>query len=334
MQVHQMGGPWIGQTIYVAAELGLADHLAGEPVPVSELAKRLACDEDALFRFCRVLAGIGVLAAHPGRAFTLTPAGGILRSDAPGGFRYGVILQSGACFRSWTEVMHTVRTGQPAFDKVHGLSYYDFLEAHPEENELFNRTMGVTSLPPAVAALERYDFDGVRVLVDVGGGIGTLLASVLRRYPEMAGVLQDLPGVTADASTHLRELGVADRVTVIGASFFDEVAPGDAHILSRILHNWNDEAAGRILRRVHAAMPPDGRLIVIDSVVPESGALHPSMLADLFMLVNLGGKERSEGDWRQLLADSGFELTRVVQTERDGDTLVHGLVEGHRLPDT
>lgn len=331
MQLYHMGGPWIGQTIYVAAELGLADHLGAEPLPVAELAARTSANEAVLGRFCRVLAAMGVLAAHPGDSYTLTEAGAILRSDAPGGFRYGVMLQSGACFRAWTEVMHTVRTGQPAFDKVHGAAYYDFLEANPAENELFNRAMGVTSLAPAVAALERYDFSGIKSIVDVGGGIGTLLAAVLEMNPGTTGVVQDLEAVTAEAPAYLAERGLQDRIEVVSASFFDSVVPGaDAYLLSRVLHNWSDEDSLRILRRVGEAMSADSKLIIVDAVVPEGGGLHPSMLADLFMMVILGGKERTEQGWSRLLDAAGFRLTRTVQAENVGDTLVHALVEAVR----
>ncbi|WP_052852544.1 methyltransferase [Streptomyces avicenniae] len=328
MQLYHMGGPWVGQTFYVAAQLGIADHLGQEPVQVADLAARTDANEEALYRFCRVLASMGVLEAHDGRRFSLTEAGAILRSDAPGGFRYGVMLQSGACFRAWTEVMHTVRTGEPAFDRVHGAAYYDFLEANPAENELFNRAMGVTSLAPAIAALDRYDFTGLGHVVDVGGGGGTLLAAVLRRNPGMTGVVQDLAAVTAEAPAHLAAEGVQDRVEVVSGSFFDAVVPGaDAYVLSRVLHNWSDEDCLRILGRVREAMPAHARLIVIDSVIPEGGGLHPSMLADLFMMVILGGKERTEGDWRQLLDEAGFRMTRAVQAENTGGTLVHALVE-------
>ncbi|MFE2585924.1 methyltransferase [Streptomyces sp. NPDC059378] len=331
MQLYHMGGPWIGQTFYVAAELGIADHLGPEPISVAELAAATEANEEVLYRFCRVLASMGVLKAHPERGFSLTEAGGMLRSDAPGGFRYGVMLQSGACFRAWTEVMHTVRTGEPAFDKVHGAAYYDFLEANPAENELFNRAMGVTSLAPAIAALKRYDFTGIKRLVDVGGGVGTLIAAVLELNPGMTGVVQDLAAVTAEAPTHLAEHGVQDRVEVVSGSFFDSVVPGaDAYVLSRVLHNWSDADCLKILRRVHEAMPEHAKLIVIDSVVPDSGELHPSMLADLFMMVILGGKERTERDWRLLLDEAGFRMTRAVQAENAGDTLVHALVEAVR----
>jgi len=328
MELYHMGGPWIGQTIYVAAELGLADHLAEEPVHVTELATRTGANPEALYRFCRVLAAVGALEAHPGDRFTLTEAGSILRSDAPGGFRYGVMLQSGACFRAWTEVMHTVRTGKPAFDKVHGAAYYDFLEANPAENELFNRAMGVTSLAPAIAALERYDFAGIKQIVDVGGGIGTLLSAVLEMNPGTTGVVQDLETVTAEAPAYLAERGMTDRIDVVSGSFFDSIVPGaDAYVLSRVLHNWSDEDSRKILERVREAMPSHGKLIIVDAVVPQSGGLHPSMLADLFMMVILGGKERTEPDWDRLLETAGFRLTRTVQAENTGGTLVHALVE-------
>jgi hypothetical protein len=238
------------------------------------------------------------------------------------------MLQSGACFAAWTQVMHTVRTGAPAFDRVHGAAYYDYLDANPAENELFNRTMGVTSLAPAVAALDQCDLTGVRRLVDVGGGVGTLLASLLERYPGMTGVVQDLPEVLRDAQGHLAELGVADRVELAAASFFDHVVPGaDAYLLSRVLHNWSDADCLRILARVREAAPAGSRLLIVDSVLPEAGGLHPGFLADLFMLVILGGKERTEEDWRGLLDAAGFRVQRVHGAQAPEGTLVHGLVE-------
>lgn len=308
MSLHLMGGPWINQSIYVAASLGIADQLADEPVPISYLAKACDADEDALYRFCRALAGLGVLKAHPGRSFSLTEMGATLRSDAPGTLRWGIMLHGGETFRAWSDVLHTVRTGKPAFDHAFGTSFFEYLATHPEYNDIFHRTMGVTDRPPEV--LGEYDFAHSRVVADIGGGIGTLLATVLREHPHLTGILQDLPEGVRGAADNLAKHGVADRCQVIGASFFDTLPDGvDTFVLSRVLHNWDDEQAVALLSGVRDRIADGGRLLVVDHLLPDTGDFHPALLADLHMLVVLGGKDRTEGELRGLLATAGFEVT-------------------------
>ncbi|WP_405682964.1 methyltransferase [Streptomyces sp. NBC_00057] len=324
-EMYHASGPWIGQTLYVAAHLGLADLLGDEPMGVGEIAKATNSDEDALYRFCRALTALGMLAEHPGKSFTLQPSGKALEQDAADGFRDGVLLQSGAVFRAWADVLHTVRTGRPAFDKALGMNYFEFLAANPEEARVFNRAMGAT-MPAAVAALELYEFGDCGTVVDVGGGDGRLIASVLTRHPEMNGVLQDLPETVQQAEENLAD--VTDRCALVGASFFDTVATGgDVYILSRVLHDWDDENATKILRRVRASMPAHGRLILVESILrPAEGDLR-SVLGDLLMLVVLGGRERTESEWTELLESSGFKIRRVWDDPGMATTRGHSVIE-------
>ncbi|MBB5825910.1 methyltransferase [Micromonospora carbonacea] len=308
LRLHLMGGPWINQSLYVAASLGIADQLDAEPVPISYLAKACQANEDALFRFCRALAGLGVLKAHSGRAFSLTELGRALRSDVPNTLRWGIMLHGGETFRSWSDVLHTVRTGKPAFDHTFGTPFFDYLATHPEYNDIFHRTMGVTDRPPEV--LGDYDFARSRVVADIGGGIGTLLATVLRAHPHLRGILQDLPEALRGAGENLTAYGVADRCEIVGASFFDSLPEGaDTFVLSRVLHNWGDEQAVTLLTGVRDRIADGGRLLVVDHLLPDADGFHPALLADLQMLVVLGGKDRTEGELRALLAAAGFAVT-------------------------
>ncbi|MGW1253693.1 methyltransferase [Streptomyces sp. NPDC002513] len=326
-KMYHSSGPWIGQTLYVAAHLGLADLLGEEPMGIGEIAKATDSDEDALYRFCRALTALGVLAEHSGKSFSLRPAGKVLADGSPDGFREGVLLQSGAVFRAWADVIHTVRTGRPAFDEAFGMDYFEFLASHPDEARVFNRAMGAT-MPAAIAALERYEFDGCGTVVDVGGGDGRLLASVLSRHPEVRGVLQDLPETVQQAGEHLDGAGVTDRCTLLGQSFFDTVAPGgDVYILSRVLHDWNDENALKILRKVQAAMPAQARLVLVESILRPAEGDILSVLADLLMLVVLGGRERTQSEWAELLEAGGFTIQRVLDDPGMATTRGHSVIE-------
>ncbi|MDG4763505.1 methyltransferase [Solwaraspora sp. WMMD406] len=326
-EIYHSSGPWIGQTIYVAAYLGLADLLGDVPMAIKDIARATDSDEDALYRFCRALTALGVLAEHSGKSFTLGQAGKALATDSGDGFRDGVLLQSGAVFRAWADVIHTVKSGRPAFDKAYGLNYFEFLESHPEEAHLFNRAMGAT-MPAAIAAIQRYQFEEEAAVIDVGGGDGRLIASILARYPRMSGVLQDLPETVQQAKDNLARAGVADRCTLIGESFFDSVpSGGDVYILSRVLHDWNDENALKILETVRAAMSAHARLVLVESVLrPAEGDIR-SVLADLLMLVVLGGKERTEDEWTELLVAAGFKIRRVRDDPGMATTRGHSVIE-------
>ena len=310
--LHTMGGPWICQSLYVAAKLGIADELRDGPLSVTVLAERTGAHADALYRFCRVLAALDVLTTGPKRSFGLGKLGFPLLTDVPDSVRHGFVLQGEETFRAWTEVLHTVRTGRPAFDRVYGMDYFEYLAENPDASARFSQAMGNLDAPPAV--LDDYDFSGCRTIVDLGGGAGTVLADVLSRLPSARGVLLELPNCAGPARDHLNELGVGDRCEVISGDFFASVpSDGDLYILSRVLHNWDDTDALRLLRQVRADMGAGARLVVIDHLLPDGDGFHPGLLADLHMLVLLGARERTEAELRELLEAAGLTVRRVIR---------------------
>jgi hypothetical protein len=242
------------QCCYALAKLGVPDLLAAGPRPVAELAAECGADPRVLQRMLRALAALGLFRHAGPEGYALTSAGELLRADVPGSLRQTAIMHGEAVFRSFAEIMHTVHTGQPAFEKVHGQPFYDYLAEHPDTAAVFADAMGSEPVP---AVLTGYDLTGVGTLVDVGGGNGGLLAEVLAAHPGIRGVLLELPDSVAAASTRLAAAGLADRVELVAGSFFDVVPTGgDVYVLARVLHNWTDEHAETILRRIGSAMRP------------------------------------------------------------------------------
>lgn len=304
MRTLLMGMPWVGQAIYAVAKAGVPDALADGPLPVEELARRVDADPDALFRFCRALEALGLTEVSDGKTIGLTPGGHLLRTGAPGALRHFAIVNGEESFRAWADVSHSLRTGRPAFDKVFGTGHFDYMAEHPEAAESFNAMAGSGTAP---AVLAECDFTGASVVADIGGATGVVLASVLSRLPQITGILQDLPQAVADAGEVLRREGVEERCQVVGTSFFEEVTTGaDVYMLCRVLHDWNDEDALRILARVREAMKPESRLVVVDNMIPPGPGFHPGKLADLQMLVILGGRERTLAECKELLGRAGF----------------------------
>ena len=304
-----MSLPWVCQSVYVGAKLGIADHLDDDdPMPVADLAAVTDADPGALYRFCRALAAIDILVEHSGREFTLAPMGRVLRSDDPSGLRAFAIVNGEEPFRAWGDVMFSVRTGLSAFEHMFGMNHFEYLSQNAEANQVFHAMAGST---PEV--LEQCDLSGAGTIVDLGGGRGAVIASLLKRYPQARGVVQDLPEAVAEAPEHLAQHGVADRCEVIGRSFFDGVpAGGDVYVLSRVVHDWSDEAARRLLRIVHAQMNADASLLVVDQMTPDAPGFNPGKFADLQMLVVLGGKERTLEELRTLLGECGFQVTNIL----------------------
>lgn len=303
-----MSLPWVCQSVYVAAKLGVADHLDDdEPMAIAELAALTDAHTSSLYRFCRALAAIDLLVEHDGRRFTLAPMGRTLRSDDPGSLRAFVIVNGEEPFRAWGDVLYSVRTGRSAFERMFGMNHFEYLSQNAEANQVFHAMAGST---PEV--LEQCDLSDAGTIVDLGGGRGALIATLLQRYPHARGIVQDLPEAVAEAPEHLARQGVADRCDVVGRSFFDGVpAGGDVYVLSRVVHDWSDGDARRLLRGVHARMGAGSRLLVIDQMTPDVPGFHPGKFADLQMLVVLGGKERTLDELHKLLGECGFRVTGV-----------------------
>ena len=311
-------GYMLSAALGVAAELGVADQLAQGPRSAAELAKKSGVNEDALYRLLRALSAAGVFTENASRIFALTPSAGLLRAGVPGSVRDMVLWICGAFhFRVYAEMMHSVRTGDTLGERVMGMPVFEYLEKDPDLSARFNDAMTNLSAGVGPAVLHAYDFTGIDVLVDVAGGHGMILASILREYPKMRGILFDMEHVLAGA-TALDALGVRNRSETAAGNFFEAVpAGGDAYLMKHIIHDWNDERAGVILKNIRTALEgkPRGRLILIEGVLKPGNEPDLSKLIDLEMLLLPGGRERTEAEFADLLARHGFQLTRVVPTQ-------------------
>ncbi len=311
------GAHLISKAIYVFAQLGIAEYLNAKPLNADELASATSTHGPTLYRMLRTLAGYGLVAEDAEQRFSLSPLGATLVSDAPGEIRSLVSYLAGPIV--WASVgalMHSVRTGEEATKKVFGRSFFEFAPEMPEDAQIYNEAISAMHgmEPQAVAAA--YDFSDIRTLVDVGGGTGNLLTKLLLTTPHLSGVLYERPDVAAEARRHVAALDLTSRCEVIDGSFFDTVpVGGDAYMLSHIVHNWDDASCLQILGRCHAAMHGTGRLLLLEQVVSPGNNREPAKFNDLVMLAMWGGKERTEREFADLLAQSGFKMTRIVPTE-------------------
>ncbi len=307
---------WASQAITVAAQLGVADALADGPLRIDELAARVDADADALSRLLRALISRGIFRQRRDGRYELNSLADTLRCDAP------VSMTAAARFygsqeqrERWTMLVDSIRTGDAVVAAMRGKESFDYFAENPELAELFNQTMTSISELTDATVVAGYDFSGYPTIVDVGGGHGPLLSAILEATPCSQGVLYDLPSVVADAPRLLRNQEVADRVRIAEGSFFECVPPsGDAYILKNILHDWPDEKALQILRNVRAAARPRATVLLVELVIPRHNRDFPGKWADLEMMLNLGARERTAAEYRDLLSEAGFRMTRVVQT--------------------
>jgi hypothetical protein len=316
-QLIQMGtAHWISQIVRVAAEVGLADHLAKGPQTADQLAGPTKTHAPSLHRFLRTLANLGLVTEDSAHHFALTPVGEALKTGAPGAARATILtLASDWCVRTFEQLRYSLETGKPGFDQAMGMPVFDWLAKHPEEASLFSETMvGFHGAePPAVASA--YDFSGLKTVVDVGGATGNLLAGILEKHRGARGILFDLPHVVKDAPALLKSRGLADRVAIESGSFFERVpAGGDAYLLSHVIHDWSEAQCLTILGHVRRALAPGGRVLIIEMVLPPGNVPHPGKMLDMMMLVGPGGQERTEEEYRALLEKAKLRLTRVVPT--------------------
>jgi SAM-dependent methyltransferase len=305
-----MGGHHMPQVLYVAARLGLADLLEDGPRDAAALARAAGAHAPSLFRLLRALASLGVLERTADGRFALTALGACLRSDAPDSQRAWVLTMGDLGYRTWGELFHSVQTGRPAFARVFGAAFYDYVAAHPDAARTWDQLMDESAAEWLVPVAEACDFSGIGTLVDVGGGHGTFLAAALRANPALRGVLFDLPHVVAGAPPVLAAAGVADRCEVVGGDMRAGVPPGgDAYSFARVLFNWPDDIAAAVLRRCRRAMRPDGVVLIVERLMPEDDPPPGLALNDLGLLVSIGGGQRTETEFRDLLAGAGFVLT-------------------------
>ena len=310
-----IGGYRISQAIYVVSETGIPDLLAGGPKSCDELAAETRTHAPTLYRLLRFLAGAGLFNEIGPQKFELTGLGSALRSDVVGSGRMAArlwLMQSH--WDPWGRLIHSVRTGETAFDHVHGMGVFKYLEKNAEEAAVFNATMTASSARSGTGVAERYDFSGLHRVVDVGGGHGFLLAAILKANPALRGVLFDLHDVVAGAGQILTNYGVGDRCEIVGGSFFDPLPRGgDVYVLKQIIHDWDDDRALAILRNCRAAMTGKEKLLVIErGIALQHREAMRVLHIDLEMLVNVGGMERTDAEYRSLFEKAGFRLTNIV----------------------
>lgn len=311
-------GYWVSQALYVAAKLGLADLLKDGSRTADDLAAATQAHPRSLYRLLRALASVGVFTEGDDGRFSLTAVADCLRRDVPGSQWALAVMAGEEHYAAYGELLHSIRTGTTGFEKVYGAPIFDFLSKRPEQARIFDRAMESVHGRETGAMIDAYDFAGVGVLADVGGGNGSVLTAVLKNYPAMRGLLYDLPGVAERARANIEAAGLADRCQVISGSFFESVpTAADAYLLRHIIHDWDDEKAAAILRNVHRAMGAGGKLLVIEIVVPPGNEPSFGKLMDLTMLVIPGGEERTAEEYRRLYEAAGFRLTRIVPTSTE-----------------
>ncbi|MEU4349303.1 methyltransferase [Streptomyces sp. NPDC023838] len=309
-------GAWVSQAIYVAAELKIADQLADGPLSSEEIARRIEADPDAVHRLLRALASYRIFSEQSDGRFKLTPMADALRTGTPTSMRDMALLTGHpASWEDWGALIHTVRTGQPSLEKNRGMHAYEYLGQNPEFAEIFLNGMGTLSNMETEPILAAYDFSKYKTLVDVFGGRGGLLSAILKKTPESKGILFDSRADELGAHGFLTEEGVVDRVEIDKGDLFGPLPTGaDAYLLKHILHEWPEPKALEILKNTREAISPDGRLLVMEFVPPEGNGAHPAKLVDLWLMILVGGKERTARQYSEILRATGFQLDRVVQT--------------------
>jgi hypothetical protein len=309
-----MTGHIVASAVNISARLGLSDRLSNGPRSADDLARECDVDADALYRLMRALASVGVFEEGRPRTFALTPAGAAL-CDGP--VRWMALWIAGEFnFQVYANAMHSVKTGESAVPTTTGDEVFEHFAKHPELSRVFNDAMTGFSSVVVPAVLEAYDFSGIRTLVDIAGGHGGVLTAILQKYPSMDGVLFDLDHVIEGARPKIAAQALADRCATATGDFFKAVpAGGDAYIMKHIIHDWDDDKAALILENIGKVLPKDGRVILIESVIPAGNEPALGKIIDLEMLVMPGGRERTEQQFRDLFDRAGFTLTRIVPTQ-------------------
>jgi hypothetical protein len=315
MLMNLVMGKFVSKAISVVARLRVADHMTG-PTSVEALASATNTNADALYRVMRALAAVGVFTESDGRRFALTPTGQALRTDHPRSMRAMCqMLNESWNWAAWGELEYSVKTGQPAFDKVYGTSSFHYFSTHPEESQIFGEAMTSLTLGVTAAVVDAYDFSPVKHVVDVGGSHGILAGGIVDRFSTVRATVFDLPHVIEEAKARLASHAHKDRIATAAGSFFEPLPKADAYIMKNILHDWDDASSVRILSQCRAAMDPGGRVLIVESLVTDSPESTFVKLLDLQMLAVLpGGRERTEVELAALLRSAGLELARVVRT--------------------
>jgi hypothetical protein len=309
-------GTFVARAMHAATRLGVADALGGGAKTYADVAHQAGLDPDRTRRLLRALASIDVVRDLGAGRFELTPVGHCLRADVPGSMRPMMLMMDSM----WGEVQYlpeSIRTGKNGFELRHGQAPFTYLAQNPERAAIFNDAMTRLSIITGVEVPKAYDFSKVRHIVDVAGGHGLVVASILKANPHLTGTLIDMPNVVEGTRPLLAREGVADRCEVVAGDILTAVPEGgDLYLLSHIIHDWNDEPARQILRACRRAMGPQAKLLMVDMVLPDQVVPDPraaaELLFDLTMMVAMGGRERTAGELEALLGTAGLRLERII----------------------
>ncbi len=315
---HMITGSWISQMIYAAAKLELADRIGGGSRSVAELAVATGSHARSLYRLLRGLASLGVFSEDEPGVFSSTPLAATLRRDSVDSKWAQAVMMGEEHFAAWGDIVESVRTGETAFDRLYGKPIFDYLAEHPEKARLFDAAMTSIHGHETRAMLEAFDLSDIKTFADIGGGNGTNMIGVLNKYPDMNGILFDLPHVTARAEENLKRSGLSDRCRIVGGDFFGSIPGGaDVYFMRHIIHDWDDDRSERILRNVAAAAAEGAKLLVVEHVLPKGNEPSFGKLLDINMLLLPGGVERTADEFTRLYESAGFRLTRVVPFSGD-----------------
>ena len=320
-----MTGAYVAGAVSCLAQLGIPDLLEAAPKSAEELAKEIGADPRALYRLMRATASVGVLSEGPDGKFSQTPMSAVLRSNATPSLRAWTIMGGREWHgRGWSNLGYCVRTGKQAVEQIYGAHVFDFLKQHPAEGQIFNDAMTELSMIDSPAVAEAYNFEGIRSIADVGGGHGLLLATILKGNPHLRGILYEMPHVIEGAKNGpLKPL--LDRCTLASGDMFSSVPEGvDAYIMKHIIHDWPDDGCLQILKACRKGVNSGGRLLVVDSVIQPGNDFSPGKFLDLQMLIFPSGCERTEKQFRDLFAASGWQLSRIIPTVAS-DSIVEGI---------
>jgi O-methyltransferase domain len=315
--INMIHGSLATQLVSVAAMLGVADHLDDGPKSSNELANTLEVHPRYLYRLMRALASQGVFFELENEHFEHNAASELLRTDVPNSIRYFAILKG----VNWQwlpqgELFHMVKTGETAFDNVHGKNYFDYLNSDAAATDVFNKAMTGFTQTDIDAVIHAYDFSEFETIIDIGGGEGSLLAGILKKNSRVNGIVADRPEVLEDTQRRLALEGVANRCQTVAIDFFNSVpGGGNVYIMRKVIHDWDDADSIKILTNCREQMADDARLMIVEVVVPPPNESNLATLFDIEMMIYHGGAERTEAEFQNLLHESGFNLTEIIPTQ-------------------
>jgi O-methyltransferase domain/Dimerisation domain len=327
--MQMLSSSWISQAICVAAQLGIADLLKNGSKSSDDLAKATGTNTQSLYRLLRALSSVGIFAEVENASFELTPLASYLQTNVPGSVHPLAIMFGKEWYsQSWLNLFHSLKTGNTAFKYVNGMELFEYLEKNPEAARIFNDAMGsiagALQVDTDITTIE-YDFSSIRKIVEVGGGHGSLITAILKRYPTMQGILFDLPPVVMGAKNIIDAEGLTERCQIVGGNFFESLPHGgNIYILKHVIHDWDDTHAIAILNNCRRAMPENGKLLLIEAVIPSKNKPSFAKFIDLEMLVLSGGCERTEIEYQKIFEAAGFHLTKVIPT-KSSESVIEGI---------